>query len=100
MGDLNFRLVEEYEKSPEEIWDMVKRKDIKSLLMFDQLQYVRNRGEAFSEFEEGEIKFPPTYKFEKDDDEYDMKYVIDFIITFSYFNCWCNYVNEMCVTTC
>ncbi|XP_022918061.1 phosphatidylinositol 4,5-bisphosphate 5-phosphatase A-like isoform X2 [Onthophagus taurus] len=73
MGDLNFRLMEEYEKTPEELSAMIKRGQLKELLNFDQLKYVMNRGEAFNELEEGEIDFPPTFKFEEDSEVYNFK---------------------------
>lgn len=44
-----------------------------SLLKHDQLLAVMDTGEAFSEFKEPEIRFPPTYKFNVGGDEYDIK---------------------------
>lgn len=75
MGDLNFRLVEEYERTPEEIDRAVKKGDLEELFQFDQLRYVMRRGEAFSELNENEPRFPPTFKFEVGTNKYDYKCV-------------------------
>lgn len=76
MGDLNFRLVEEYEKSPEEIDRAIKKGDLKGLFQFDQLRYVMNKGEAFSELVENDPTFPPTFKYEVGTNKYDYKCVV------------------------
>lgn len=73
MGDLNFRLVEELDKSPEEIERMIQKKDLKSLFNFDQLRYVMRRGEAFSELTEMDPEFPPTFKFSVGSSSYNYK---------------------------
>lgn len=78
MGDLNFRLVEEYEKSPEEIDRAVKKGELVELFQFDQLRYVMRRGEAFSELTENDPGFPPTFKYEVGTSKYDYKCVIYF----------------------
>lgn len=75
MGDLNFRLMEEYEKSPEEIDRAIKKGDLDELFQFDQLRYVMRKGEAFSELIENDPKFPPTFKYEVGTSNYDYKYV-------------------------
>lgn len=76
MGDLNFRLVEEYEKTPEEIDRAIKKGDLVELFQFDQLRYVMRKGEAFSELHETNPSFPPTFKYEVGTNKYDYKYVI------------------------
>lgn len=75
MGDLNFRLVEEYDKTPEEIDRAVKKGELEQLFQFDQLRYVMRRGEAFSELTENDPCFPPTFKYEVGTSKYDYKYV-------------------------
>ncbi|XP_063925586.1 phosphatidylinositol 4,5-bisphosphate 5-phosphatase A-like isoform X2 [Zophobas morio] len=73
MGDLNFRLHEDYDATPEEIERLVYKKECPKLFLFDQLRYVMNRGEAFSELVEADPEFPPTFKFEVGTDRYDHK---------------------------
>ncbi|XP_045447804.1 inositol polyphosphate 5-phosphatase K-like [Melitaea cinxia] len=78
VGDLNFRLDHPSDSSPssEEIvaaLEKVEKDKYTSLLKHDQLLAVMNSGEAFSEFSEPEIKFPPTYKFNIGTDDYDLK---------------------------
>lgn len=73
MGDLNFRLVEEFERSPEEIEKMIRRKELKPLFQFDQLRYVMRKGEAFSELTEQDPEFPPTFKFAVGTSDYNFK---------------------------
>lgn len=75
MGDLNFRLMEEYEVTPQEIEREIAKNELKKLFNFDQLRYVMNRGEAFSELTEQDPPFPPTFKFEVGANRYDHKYV-------------------------
>lgn len=58
MGDLNFRLVEEFDRTPEEIERMIIKKDLKPLFQHDQLRYVMRKGEAFSELTEQDPDFP------------------------------------------
>ncbi|VVD04695.1 unnamed protein product [Leptidea sinapis] len=67
IGDLNFRTDHPSGKSPtsEEIvakLEKIEKDKYTSLLKHDQLLAVMESGEAFSEFSEAEIKFPPTYK--------------------------------------
>ncbi|XP_050666690.1 inositol polyphosphate 5-phosphatase K-like [Leptidea sinapis] len=78
IGDLNFRTDHPSGKSPtsEEIvakLEKIEKDKYTSLLKHDQLLAVMESGEAFSEFSEAEIKFPPTYKFLMSSDNYDLK---------------------------
>lgn len=73
MGDLNFRLQEEYDKTPEEIERDIVKNEYKKLFTYDQLRYVMKKGEAFSELEEKDPEFPPTFKFEVGTNRYDHK---------------------------
>lgn len=72
-GDLNFRLMEEFDKTPEEIERFIDKKELEKLFIYDQLRYVMNRGEAFSELSEKDPDFPPTFKYEVGTDKYDYK---------------------------
>ncbi|KAJ8721967.1 hypothetical protein PYW08_004369 [Mythimna loreyi] len=78
MGDLNFRTDHPADSSPtaEEIvatLQKIEKDKYASLLTHDQLIAVMDSGEAFSEFTEHDIRFPPTYKFMIGGDEYDLK---------------------------
>ncbi|XP_060519246.1 phosphatidylinositol 4,5-bisphosphate 5-phosphatase A-like isoform X2 [Cylas formicarius] len=73
LGDLNFRLNEEYDRTPEEIERTILKKDLKKLFEHDQLRQVMKRGEAFSEFTEKDPDFPPTFKFDVGTNSYDHK---------------------------
>ncbi|XP_046966100.1 inositol polyphosphate 5-phosphatase K-like isoform X1 [Vanessa cardui] len=78
IGDLNFRTHHPANSSPtsEEIVEAlqkVEKDKYTSLLKHDQLLAVIESGEAFSEFMEPEIRFPPTYKFHMGTDDYDLK---------------------------
>ncbi|XP_030040753.1 inositol polyphosphate 5-phosphatase K isoform X2 [Manduca sexta] len=78
IGDLNFRTDHPAGSSPssEEIvatLQTVEKDKYANLLKHDQLLAVMETGEAFSEFSEAEIRFPPTYKFSIGGDEYDLK---------------------------
>lgn len=67
LGDFNYRvgLPYDYVKS------VVYSGDYESLFEHDQLNLQMVRGETFPYFNEMQIKFPPTYKFDNDSDEYD-----------------------------
>lgn len=78
LGDLNFRTDHPTGSSPtsEEIvaqLQKVEKDKYTNLLKHDQLIAVMDTGEAFSEFSEPEIRFPPTYKFHTGTDDYDIK---------------------------
>ncbi|KAM7540469.1 hypothetical protein Aperf_G00000036056 [Anoplocephala perfoliata] len=68
MGDLNFR-TEGLKKDAVE--RLIASKNFKELLEYDQLIKVMKADLAFLDFEEGEINFPPTYKFDKGTKIYD-----------------------------
>ncbi|VDK56850.1 unnamed protein product [Cylicostephanus goldi] len=70
LGDLNFRV----EKNPEEVTEMIKAKKEKELLDSDeQLKRAMREEEAFAEFSEQPLSFPPTYRFYVGTTEYDLK---------------------------
>lgn len=62
-GDLNFRVDD---CTMEEMKASIENNTYEQMLQKDQLNRVRNKGEAFHEFSEQEITFPPTYKFQID----------------------------------
>lgn len=73
MGDLNFRLLEDYEKTPEEIERSIKKGELTTLFDQDQLRSVMASGKAFSELTESIPDFPPTFKYEVGTSDYNYK---------------------------
>jgi len=71
IGDLNFRL--NGEESAADIDVLVKQEQLKELLERDQLKMVMREGQAFAELSEEKITFPPTYKYEFESQEFDLK---------------------------
>lgn len=65
LGDLNYR-VELPSSEAENIVTKIKQQKYQELLGKDQLSIERNDGKVFLHFEEEEITFPPTYRFERD----------------------------------
>ncbi|KAG5334381.1 INP5K phosphatase, partial [Acromyrmex charruanus] len=72
IGDLNFRLNGE-ELTAADIDLLVKKKQLKELLERDQLMMVMKEQQAFAELNESSITFPPTYKYEFESQEFDLK---------------------------
>jgi len=70
-GDLNFRLKHESPEYALKVINSIKestdpelrKKDLEILLHKDQLKISQKNGRAFSDYEEPEINFIPTYKF-------------------------------------
>ncbi|BFZ18455.1 hypothetical protein BsWGS_21493 [Bradybaena similaris] len=68
IGDLNFRLENiSYNRT----LDLIHDEDYKTLAENDQLRLIMEEGLAFEGFHEGELNFPPTYKFNAGTDSYD-----------------------------
>ena len=61
LGDLNYRLDCEYE----EVLSKTRGGDYIGLLRYDQLITEQTHGNVFRRFKEGEITFPPTYRYER-----------------------------------
>jgi len=76
-GDLNFRT---NVKNIEEVMTLLKENKIESLYQKDQLWIEKSKGNIFKEFEEGQIKFWPTYKYAAGTNEFD-KYI--FLISYN-----------------
>lgn len=75
-GDLNYRLDLPREMTEQTVAEMALDPDNASvlrnqLLRHDQLRAVMAEELAFPGFAEGQILFPPTFKFDKDTDDYD-----------------------------
>ncbi|VVT46486.1 uncharacterized protein SAPINGB_P001237 [Magnusiomyces paraingens] len=67
LGDFNYRINMPYEYVKEEI----KKGNLEKLFEKDQLYDQMVRGETFPFYNEMQINFPPTYKFDNDSNEYD-----------------------------
>ncbi|XP_034560241.1 phosphatidylinositol 3,4,5-trisphosphate 5-phosphatase 1 [Notolabrus celidotus] len=65
LGDLNYR-VELPSTEAEYIVTKIKQQQYQELLSRDQLSMERDDGKVFLHFEEEEITFAPTYRFERD----------------------------------
>ncbi|XP_075167113.1 phosphatidylinositol 4,5-bisphosphate 5-phosphatase A isoform X1 [Haematobia irritans] len=71
LGDLNFRL--NGHDSPEEVRSAIEQGNLDDLFTRDQLQMVREAGNAFSLMNEQKPTFRPTFKYIEGTSEYDMK---------------------------
>lgn len=67
LGDFNYRVGLPYDH----VKEVVHAGDYESLLEDDQLTVQMRKGATFPYYNEMQIKFPPTYKFDNDSDEYD-----------------------------
>lgn len=67
LGDLNFRI----NLPNEQAKLLIEQKNFSKLFEYDQLNAQMANGESFPFFDEPEIKFPPTYKFDKNTKTYD-----------------------------
>ncbi|XP_066266915.1 phosphatidylinositol 3,4,5-trisphosphate 5-phosphatase 2-like isoform X1 [Branchiostoma lanceolatum] len=61
LGDLNYRL----DLPVQEILKKVNERDYESLLTHDQLKVEQDKGRIFVRFNEENITFPPTYRYER-----------------------------------
>ncbi|CAH8384143.1 unnamed protein product [Eruca vesicaria subsp. sativa] len=66
LGDLNYRINLSYEKTHE----LIARKEWQRLLENDQLSNEMRKGNVFEGWSEGDLCFPPTYKYELDSENY------------------------------
>ncbi|CAL5097310.1 unnamed protein product [Urochloa decumbens] len=69
LGDLNYRLTS---CGGGEAGELLERKDWAALLERDQLRTEQRAGRVFGGWEEGRIRFPPTYKYLAESDAYAM----------------------------
>ncbi|URE36858.1 inositol-1,4,5-trisphosphate 5-phosphatase' [Musa troglodytarum] len=68
LGDLNYRLA----STGNDTNELLKKQDWQSLVEKDQLRVQQKAGGVFAGWEEGRIRFPPTYKYISNSDIYDM----------------------------
>jgi hypothetical protein len=69
MGDLNYRIDLQYN----EVIELIKENKITTLLENDQLKKFQKIGLIFEDFQEGEIKFNPTFKLNQETRDYETK---------------------------
>lgn len=69
LGDLNYRI--DLQIPTEVVFAKCSEGAWTTLHVVDQLNEERSRGAVFSGFEEGELAFPPTYKYEPGSDRYE-----------------------------
>ncbi|NXU47046.1 SHP2A phosphatase, partial [Turnix velox] len=60
-GDLNYRL----DMDVQDVLAHVNKKEFETLLAVDQLNLEREKNKVFLRFSEGDISFPPTYRYER-----------------------------------
>ncbi|NWQ90568.1 SHIP2 phosphatase, partial [Burhinus bistriatus] len=60
-GDLNYRL----DMDVQDILAHITKKEFEALLAVDQLNLEREKNKVFLQFSEGDISFPPTYRYER-----------------------------------
>uniref|UniRef100_A0A915CM49 Inositol polyphosphate-related phosphatase domain-containing protein n=1 Tax=Ditylenchus dipsaci TaxID=166011 RepID=A0A915CM49_9BILA len=70
MGDLNYRL-SELSISREQVIQKCQNNDFKGLLKYDELLKQKLVGGTFADYQEAEINFGPTYKFEPGSTDWD-----------------------------
>lgn len=66
-GDFNYRI----DMDKEELKDLIKKGELDTILQYDQLKRQQEAGKVFKHFQEGDITFPPTYKYDLFSDDYD-----------------------------
>ncbi|GMH08454.1 hypothetical protein Nepgr_010294 [Nepenthes gracilis] len=66
LGDLNYRLALSYRS----VKALVEMQNWRALLERDQLRIQQKRGRVFAGWNEGNIYFPPTYKYSHNSDRY------------------------------
>ena len=66
-GDFNYRI----NMGRDDVKALVEAKDWATLLSADQLKIEQGAGNTFNGFQEGEVNFAPTYKYDLFSDDYD-----------------------------
>lgn len=66
-GDFNYRV----DLDKDEMKELIKQNELNVILEHDQLKKQQEAGNVFKNFLEGDITFPPTYKYDLFSDDYD-----------------------------
>ena len=79
-GDLNYRIDETPDKimtnnslDLNRIYDLIEKKEFNLLKKKDQLNLEREKGSVFQGFNEGDLTFAPTYKYQPNTNHYDIR---------------------------
>lgn len=67
LGDFNYRINQPIET----VFDLIEKRNFAKLFEFDQLNQQMASGESFPYFDEMELKFKPTYKYDNGTSTYD-----------------------------
>ncbi|CAK5060686.1 unnamed protein product [Meloidogyne enterolobii] len=67
LGDFNYRI----SLSGDEVKRAINLNNFEYIAEYDQLLQQKNMGNAFTNFNEGQLNFPPTYKYDTFSDDYD-----------------------------
>uniref|UniRef100_A0A3Q1GVH5 phosphoinositide 5-phosphatase n=2 Tax=Acanthochromis polyacanthus TaxID=80966 RepID=A0A3Q1GVH5_9TELE len=68
IGDLNYRITD---LDVDKVKELISKKDFETLHSYDQLKRQIDEEAVFEGFEEGEIDFQPTYKYDTGSDKWD-----------------------------
>lgn len=71
IGDFNYRI--DMKLTREDIMKFINEDKLQDLRIFDQLNMEKSLGKVFENFEEGELNFKPTYKFQPGTDIYEAR---------------------------
>lgn len=71
IGDLNYRINDEL--TTEEVFFKIESNNLDALRSKDQLNIEKINGNVFQGFDEGELTFPPTYKYQPGTDKYETR---------------------------
>ena len=71
IGDLNYRVDESM--ATEKVLELSEKGELKELRELDQLNIERAHGRSFQGFEEGQLLFRPTYKYQPGTDVYEQR---------------------------
>ena len=66
-GDFNYRI----DLTNDEVKQLVRDRDWETLIASDQLKCQQKEGKVFRNYLEGDITFPPTYKYDINSEDYD-----------------------------
>lgn len=69
LGDLNYRMNSSLDRAHQ----LISKKDWPNLSEFDQLKSELKKGRAFDGWTEGIMTFPPTYKYQVNSENYDVR---------------------------
>ena len=71
LGDLNYRIDESM--GTEKVLQLSEKNVVEELRTLDQLNIERAAGRVFEDFEEGPLRFPPTYKYQPGTEMYEQR---------------------------